>query len=100
MRPQVGKGASLYKSLKEVQKTKARLFVESRKKHSITIKGDYLTMRDVAVAMNINAMEQRLITKRKILRLIEKGVNKAELIDLIENEIDLDRHRLTKYYGG
>ncbi len=98
MRPQVGKGAGLYKPLKEVPKTKARLFVESRKKHNLSMKVDYLSMKDVAVAMNMNALEQRLITKRKILRLIEKDMAKAELITLIENEIDLDRHRLTKYY--
>ena len=97
MRPQVGKGAREYKPQKEVSKTKARLFVESRKKHNLTMKVDYLTIKDVATAMNMNALEQRLIAKRKLLRLIEKDVTKAELIALIENEIDLDRHRLTKY---
>lgn len=98
MRPQVGKGASLYKPVKEVQKTKARLFVENRTKHNLSIKEDYLTLKDVAVAMNMNALEQRMIVKRRILKLIGKGLPKDGLIAMLEKEIDLDRHRFTKYY--
>ena len=99
MRPQVGKRASLYKPPKEVPKTKARLFVESRKKHNLSMKEEYLSMRDVAVAMNMSALEQRMITKQKILKLIEKDMPKRKLIELIEEEIHFDRHRLVKYYS-
>ena len=98
MRPQVGKRAGLYKPPKEVPKTKARLFVESRKKHNLSMKEEYLSMRDVAVAMNMNALEQRMIAKQKILKLIEKGLPKKELVKLIEEEIHFDRHRLVKFY--
>ena len=100
MRPQVGKRAGLYKPPKEVPKTKARLFVESRKKHSMSMKEEYLTYRDVAAAINMNALEQRMITKKKILKLIEKGLPKGKLIEVIEEEIHIDRHRLVKYYGA
>lgn len=98
MRPQVGKGAREYKPPKEIPKTKARLFVEARMKHNLSMREDYLSMKDVAVAMNMNALEQRLIVKRKMLKLIEKDFPKDKLISIIEKEIDLDRHRLTKYY--
>ena len=57
MRPQVGKGAREYKPPVEKPKSKARLFVESRKKHNLSMKEDYLTYGDVAVAMNMNALE-------------------------------------------
>jgi len=43
MRPQVGKRAGLYKPPKEVPKTKARLFVESRKKHNLSMREEYLS---------------------------------------------------------
>ena len=99
MRPQVGKGAREYKPPKEVLKTKARLFVEARKKHNLSMKEDYLTYRDVAVAMNMNALEQRMIAKQKILKLIEKGLPKNKLIELIEEDIHLDKHRLTNYFN-
>ena len=98
MRPQVGKRAGLYKPPKEVPKTKARLFVESRKKYDLTMKEDYLPYRDVAAAMNMNALEQRMITKQKILKLIEKGLPKEKLIEILEEEIHFDRHRLVKFY--
>ena len=98
MRPQVGKRAGLYKPPIEKPKTKARLFVESRRKHNLSMKEDYLSYRDVAVAINMNALEQRMITKQKILKLIEKDLPKSKLIEIIEEEIHFDRHRLVKFY--
>lgn len=98
MRPQVGKRAGLYKPPKVLPKTQSRLFVDSRKKHNFSMKDEYLTLRDVAIAMNMNALEQRMITKQKILKLIEKELPKSKLIELIEEEIHFDRHRLVKYY--
>ena len=98
MRPQVGKRASQYKPPKEDPKTQTRLYVESRMKHNIATKEDYLVMRDVATAINMNALEQRIIAKKHILGLLGKGVSREKLIGMIEKEIDLDRHRLTKYY--
>ena len=79
MRPQVGKGAREYKPPKEIPKTKARLFVEAKMKHNLSMREDYLSMRDVAAAMNLNALEQRMITKQKILKMIEKGLPKDQL---------------------
>lgn len=79
-------------------KTKAGLLVESKSKHNLSIKEEYLTMKDVAVAMNMNALEQRMIAKKRILRLLEKGLSKDQLITILEDEIDVARHRLTKYY--
>ena len=98
MRPQVGKGAREYKAPKELPKTRARLFIERKQKYNIATKEDYLVMRDVATAINMNALEQRMIAKQKILKLMNKNLAKEKLIELIEKEIDLDRHRLTKYY--
>ena len=99
MRPQVGKGAREYKAPKEIPKTRTRLFVESKQKYNMATKEDYLVLRDVAAAINMNALEQRMIAKQKILKLINKNLSKEKLVELIEKEMDLDRHRLTKYYN-
>ena len=98
MRPQVGKRAAQYKPPQEIAKTRARLFVESRMKHNIATKEDYLVMRDVAAAINMNALEQRIHASKKILERIQQGLTHAKLIEWIEKEIDLDRHRLGKYF--
>ncbi|MEJ2594842.1 MAG: hypothetical protein P8100_06880 [bacterium] len=99
MRPQVGKRAAQYKPPKEKPRTRTRLFVESRMKHNIATKEDYLIMRDVATAINMNALEQRIIARKRILNLARKELTRDKLIGIIEKEIDLDRHRLTKYHG-
>ena len=99
MRPQVGKRSGEYKPPKEIPKTKARLFVESKQKYNMATKEDYLVVRDVAAAINMNALEQRMIAKQKILKLINKNLSKEKLVELIEKDMDLDRHRLTKYYN-
>ena len=98
MRPRVGKGAREYKAPKELPKTRTRQFVERKQKYNIATKEDYLVMRDVAAAINMNALEQRMIAKQKILKLINKNLSKEKLVELIEKDMDLDRHRLTKYY--
>ena len=98
MRPQVGKRANMYKAPQEKVKTKTRLFVESRMKYSIAMKDDFLTMRDVATAINMNALEQRIIARERILSLLKKKLNKQKLIEKIEEENEMDRHRLGKYY--
>ena len=87
------------KTTPEKPKTKSRLFVESRIKYSIAMKDDYLLMRDVAVAMNMNALEQRMITKKKIMKDLSDGMPRDTLIKMLEKEIDLERHRLIKIGG-
>ena len=98
MRPQVGKGARAYKPPTEIPKTRARQFIERKQKYNIATKEDFLNMKDVAIAINMNALEQRLIPKQKIVQMLSKNLSKEKLIELIEKEMDLDRHRLTKYY--
>ena len=63
------------------------------------MKEDYLRYNDVAAAINMNALEQRMLTKEKLLRSLNAGVPRETLIKMLEGEIDLDRHRLVKYYG-
>ena len=88
----------MYKAPKEKQKTRARLFVESKLKYSIAMKDDYLTMRDVGTAMNMNALEQRIIARDRVLKLMKKKLSPEKLLEKIEQENELDRHRLSKYY--
>jgi len=83
---------------KEKPKTMARLFVESRRKHNLSMKEDYLKFKDVASAINMNALEQRMITKQRILKKLELGIPRKIIIGMLEEEIHIDRHRLIKYY--
>lgn len=83
----------------EKPKTKARLFVESKKKHNLSMKEDYLSYNEVAAAINMNALEQRMLNKEKLLRSLKAGVPRETLIKMLEGEIHLDRNRLVKYYG-
>lgn len=100
MRPQVGKRAqNMVETPKQPLKTKARQFVESKLKYNMATKEDYLTMRNVASAINMNALEQRIIAKEKILNMISKGITLEQLVEVLENENQLDRHRLVKNYG-
>lgn len=98
MNPRVGKRAGQYVPPVEKPKTRARLFIESRKQHNLSMKEDYLRMRDVEKAINMNALEQRLITKQKILKMLDSKLPKEKLVEKLEEEIHIDRHRLTKYY--
>ena len=98
MRLQIGKRTDLYKPPKEVPKTKVRLFVESRMKHNLSIKEDYLSSPEVMTAININALEQRMITMQKVIKLLDKGYSKEKLVSLLEEEIHMDLHLLPKNY--
>ena len=91
MRPQVGKRANAYKAPKEEFKTQARQFVENRQKYNMATREDYLVIRDVAVAININALEQRILAKLNILKMVKKGYTKEKLTEMIEKDIELDR---------
>jgi hypothetical protein len=46
----------------------------------------------------MNALEQRMATKQKIVKLLEQGYSKEKLKSLLEEETHIDRHRLNKYY--
>jgi hypothetical protein len=98
MNPRVGKRAGQYVPPAEKPKTKSRLFIESRKQHNMSMKEDYLRMQDVEKAINMNALEQRLVTKLKILKMLESKLPKEKLAEKLEEEIHLDWHRLKKYY--
>lgn len=98
MRPQVGKRAREQKTEREIKKTKSRLFIEDKTKHNLSINSAYLTLSDVETAINMNALEQRMITKQRIIKLFNKGSSIERVIQLLEEEIHIDRHRLQKYY--
>jgi hypothetical protein len=98
MRPQVGKRANQYKAPKEKLKTKARLFIESRLKHSLALKDDYLLMRDVATAVNMNALEQRILAREQVLKLMEKKLSREKVMEKVGEMNEQDRHRLSKFY--
>lgn len=95
MRPQIGKRAKKSPT-EEKPKTLAREFVENNMKKNLTIREEYLTLGDVKTAININAMEQRILVRNKIIGLINRKFTPEKLIEKLEEENHFDRHRMTR----
>lgn len=100
MRPQVGKRSNNYNPPTVVNKTLSRKFVENKTRQNLSIGGDFLFLDDVVTAINVNALEQRMITKKKILSDINKGISVDKIKKILEVEIDLHRHHLVKMGFG
>lgn len=88
-----------YKPKPEKHKTRSRLYIESCKKHNLSMKEEYLTYNDVAKAINMNTLEQRIMLKKKILRWLELGIPKETIMGMLSEGAEMDRHKLVKYYS-
>lgn len=95
MRSQIGKRAKKADE-QEKQITLSREFVESRLRKNLTIHEEYLLLRDVKTAININAIEQRILTRNKMLKLLDQNIGQEKLKVILEEENHFDRHRVTK----
>lgn len=51
------------------------------------MKEEYPSFKVVAIAINMNALEQRMITKQEILRSLELGVPRETKIKPLEEQI-------------
>jgi intein-encoded DNA endonuclease-like protein len=95
MRPQVGKRANKTQDA-EKEKTLSREFIEKNLKKNLAIREEYLSLEDIKTAININAIEQRIYARNKILHWLKENYPTTSIIEKIEEENHFDRHRMNK----
>lgn len=95
MRSQIGKRAKKQEE-KHQPKTLSREFVENNLRKSISIREEYLVLNDVKTAININAVEQRILARNNVLKLLRQKITSEKLIEIIEEQNHYDRHRMTR----
>ena len=95
MRPQVGKRAKKNQDA-EKEKTLSREFIEKNLKKNLAIREEYLSLEDIKTAININAIEQRIYARNKILHWLKENYPTTLIIEKIEEENHFDRHRMNK----
>jgi len=95
MRPQIGKRAQRSDD-QEQQKTLSREYVENNLRKNLTIREEYLPLADIKTAININAIEQRILTRKKVIKLLHQDYERDEIINKLLEENHFDRHRITK----
>lgn len=95
MRPQVGKRANKNQD-EEKEKTLSREFIEKNLKKNLAIREEYLSLEDIKIAININAIEQRIYARHKILYWLKENYPITSIIEKIEEENHFDRHRMNK----
>ena len=95
MRPQVGKRAKTTAE-SEKEKTLSREFIEKNIRKNLAIREEYLLIEDVKTAININAIEQRIYARNKVLAWLKENYPTTIIIRKIEEENHFDRHRMNK----
>ena len=95
MRPQIGKRAKKAEP-QEKPKTLSREYVETNIRKNLTIREAYLVVEDVKTAININTIEQRILTRNKVIALIKRKYSSEKLLEQLEEENHFDRHRMTR----
>jgi hypothetical protein len=91
MKPTHGKRSALF-TAKEEKKTVARLFIEVNTHHNISMKREFVYIEDVKVAINMNTL------KRWLIKQLQASKSREELIQLLFDSEEYDRHRLQKDY--
>ena len=95
MRPQIGKRAQLT-SGKEKEKTLSREYIENNLRKNLTISEEYLPLEEIKTAININAIEQRIFTRKKLIKLLHQDIQPDAIIQQLLEENHFDRHRMMK----
>jgi hypothetical protein len=58
----------------------------------------FIYIEDVKTAININTLEERIRLKKWLKMHLQGSDSKVELVSLLEDLIDKDRHRLQKEF--
>ncbi len=95
MRPQIGKRAQKAND-DEKEKTLSREFIESNLRKNLTIREEYLPLAEIKTAININAIEQRILARKKLIKLLHQDFEPDAIINKLLEENHYDRHRITK----
>jgi len=98
MKSTIGRRAQTNTREEKSKSCAAREFIELNTHHNITIKREYVYIEDIKAALNINTLEERILLKRWLIRQLQAGFQYGELIQLLFDSADKDRHRLVKEY--
>ena len=96
MKPTIGKGARTFVAHEEKKPSVVRTFIELNTHHNITIKREYVYIEDVKEAININTLEERIVLKRWLIKQLQASKSPEELIQVLFDFEEKDRHRLQK----
>jgi hypothetical protein len=98
MKPSHGKRSSTYYHPEEKKPSAVRTFIELNTHHNISMKREYVYIKDVKEAININTLEERIKLKRWLVKQLQACKTTEELINVLFESAEKDRHRLQKNY--
>ena len=75
-----------------------RKLVEINTHHNIVMKREFMYIEDVKEAININTLEERIRLRKWLKMRLQGSASKAEIVRLLEDLIDKDRHKLQKRF--
>lgn len=95
MRRQIGKRA--VKPQQDPEKLETVKFIEENTQNNLGLRRDHIYLEDVKTAININTLEQNIILRKKIIKLLESNMTKDMLIKRLQELQEMDEHRLKKH---
>lgn len=96
MRRQIGSRAQ--KPKEEKDKYLSVRYVRENIHNNLALRRDHLYLEDVKNAININALEQRILLRRDLLQMLESEMPIPIIKQRIFKELERDRHMLLKKY--
>ena len=96
MKPTIGRGARTFIANEEKKSSIVRNFIEINTHHNISMKREYVYIEDVKEAININTLEERILIKRWLIKQLQLSKSIEELIQILFDSEEKDRHRLQK----
>ena len=98
MNPNIGKRAGIYQKTTVKKPSAARDFIELNTHKNIVLKRDFMYLEDVKTAININTLDERIRLRKWLKMRLQSSASKSEIVSLLEDLIDKDRHRLQKRF--
>ncbi|MCF8309115.1 MAG: hypothetical protein K9I68_08910 [Bacteroidales bacterium] len=96
MRRQIGKRAQ--KAGEHKDKFLSVSYVKENTQNNLALRRDHLYLEDVKNAININALEQRILLRKDLLRMLESDMPLSVIKQRIFKDLETDRHTLMKRY--
>lgn len=97
MRRQIGKRA--IKPKEQEQKLKAVEFIENNTQSNLALRREHVYLEDVKVAININALEQRILLRKYVLTLLDKQIPAERVKTLMSEANEKDLHLMIKRFN-
>lgn len=96
MRRQIGKRS--VKPSEKPSKLKVVEFVENNTQNNLALRRDHLYLEDVKSAMNISTLEQRILLRKQIIKLMNENIPTTRLRQILLQANEKDSHLMMKNY--